>query len=220
MHREVFPQWQLAPANLGLSTGCIDVWRIALGSIRPHPGPGRALGDLDQHPLPPRLRAAAHQAMRDILSRYVDCPPDQLDIGLHPGGKPYLGNQQQPQVEFNLSHSRDVALLAVTTTLAVGIDVEVERKLEDPLRLARRSLPSEESEQLAALPEAARTGRFLALWTRMEARQKAVGQGIFGRPADPSLMSSFSFRPGQGLYASLSVSPATPDLELRFFVPA
>jgi 4'-phosphopantetheinyl transferase len=171
----------------------------------------------DRRPLSSRQRTVAHQAMREILGRYLDCPSDRLTLLAHPGGKPFVESPQQPSLEFNLSHSRGIALLAVTATLAVGIDVEARRALDDPVRLARRALPDEDSAQIAALPDTARTDRFLDLWTRMEARQKAIGHGIFGQPAAPALLSSFSFRPDPDLYASLSVSPATPDLALRFF---
>jgi hypothetical protein len=131
--------------------------------------------------------------MRDILSRYVDCPPDQLDIGLHPGGKPYLGNQQQPQVEFNLSHSRDVALLAVTTTLAVGIDVEVERKLEDPLRLAER--------RKRAACGIAGSGANRPLPGSMDAYgspAESRGTGHLWPPRRPLADVQFQFSPGSG----------------------
>jgi phosphopantetheinyl transferase len=70
--------------------------------------------------------------------------------------------------------------------------------------------------RLESSPAADRGVLFLDLWTRLEARQKAVGRGIFDRAADPAQLSSFGFRPAPGLHAALSVSPATPGLETRF----
>ena len=104
----------------------------------------------------------------------------------------------------------------MTTGAAVGIDVETSRRIGDPLRLARRVMSAGECAELESLEGDERQERFLVLWTRMEARQKAIGRGIFAQPADPALLSSFSFRPGPGQWASLSVSPAVTGRELRF----
>jgi hypothetical protein len=199
MHRDVFPQWTAPPQAIRLSEEYVDIWRIdlAVASV--------ALA-----------RTRAHTAMHEILAGYLECPASELQFQVQPGGKPCL-NAPGPQLEFNLSHSRDTALLAVTEGVAVGVDVESYRRIEDPLRLARRVMSGEECAELASLDKSERLEHFLRLWTRMEARQKAIGRGIFAQPADPALMSNFSFRPGPRHWASLSVSPAVTGRELRFF---
>ena len=220
MHREVFPKWSRPPAKPGLREGLVDIWRIDL-SIRsgglPTPGKASSQGDSGPGPgsAPAGQRAAAHRLMREILGRYIDCPTRELQIKKQAGGKPYLHAPERP-LEFNLSHSRDIALLAVSTLVSVGIDVEAYREIDDPLRLARRVMSAEEYAEIESLPDEARLDRFLNLWTRMEARQKAIGRGIFAQPADPGVLTSFSFRPGPGLYAGLSISPAITNPELRF----
>lgn len=208
MYRLVFPQWQPPAARPQLQPGRIDIWRIDLTSAVPD-SPAAATPAAAQ-------RDAARCAMRRILGDYLDVPDAALRIDTHPGGKPFLVAPGRA-LEFNLSHSKDIALLAVATGCAVGIDVETYREIDDPLRLARRVMSDEETTQLAALPAARRSELFLDLWTRMEARQKAVGHGIFAGPADPDLLSSFGFRPGERFYACLAVSPASPRLTLRFF---
>jgi len=197
MHREVFPQWSRPTSKPCLAEGRIDVWRIT-----PTPGPGQ--------------RASAHSALREILCAYLGCSSEALEIKAWPGGKPYLG-APDTQLEFNLSHSRDIALVGVTSSLKLGIDVETHRAIHDPLRLARRVMTADECVELDGLPEEQRLDRFLTLWTRLEARQKAMGLGVFAQAADPALLSGFSFRPGPDRYASLCVSPATVDPDLRFF---
>ena len=204
MHREVFPDWCEPPVELAaMPVPCVDIWRIALtvpGSNAPVTG----------------QRAFAQQAMRQILGRYIGCPAEQLPIATRTDGKPYLDMPGEP-IEFNLSHSREMALLAVSRSFAVGVDVETYRELADPLRLARRALIEADVEELVATPEDRRMARFFHLWTLMEARQKALGRGIFARPAEPSSASSFSFRPGTRQFAGLSAIPPTPAPELRFF---
>ncbi|MER7848012.1 4'-phosphopantetheinyl transferase superfamily protein [Kitasatospora sp. NPDC096077] len=75
-----------------------------------------------------------------------------------------------PGLHFNLSHSGELALLAVAPR-PVGVDVELVRSGRDVDRLSRRFFPAPERELVA------RGGRpaFARLWTRKEACVKAVG---------------------------------------------
>ena len=218
MLREVFPQWSPPPDASRLRDGRIDIWRIDLAQASGDPrlitsSPDETGGE---HGLSPRgQRAKAHRALREILSRYLDCSPDALQFDIQPGGKPYL-HAPAHELEFNLSHSRDIALLGIGTSVKLGIDVETYRAVDDPLRIAQRVMSAAECDELSALSGDARLDRFLTLWTRLEARQKAMGLGIFAEAADPTLLSSFSFRPDSTRYASLGVSPLVMDPDLRF----
>lgn len=162
-------------------------------------------------------RALAHAAMRDILGRYLRRAAHQVPIQAQPGGKPYVALPGST-IEFNLSHCPDLALLAVTAGHAVGVDVEAGRHIADPLRVAGRMFPEQDVALLAALPAAQRVDRFLDLWTRMEARQKAIGRGIFARPADPASLSSMTFRPTVRHHASVSLALPQTAPDFRFFV--
>ena len=209
MHTELSPRWQPGPAAPRLRADQIDIWWIDLAGQHPPerpPNPGTTAAV---------VRSATHVARVDILGRYLGMPAEALEFGVHPGGKPFLRHPART-LEFNQSHSSGAALVAVATGLAVGIDIEAQRTVRDPLRLARRALPGKETELLAALRPEARGHRFLDLWTQMEARQKAVGRGIFRQAVDPSQVSVFSFRPGADLFAALAVSPARADVSVRF----
>ena len=112
------------------------------------PSPMRPDG---QHGLSPRgQRAEAHRALREILSRYLDCSPDALQFEIQPGGKPYL-HAPAHELEFNLSHSRDIALLGIGTSVKLGIDVETYRAVDDPLRIAQRVMSAADCDELSAL---------------------------------------------------------------------
>lgn len=208
MHRELFPRWSAPPARLGLTTDQVDVWRIGLGH-----GHGQDVPAQDQ-------RGYAHRALQRILAVYLACRPADLRLSRHAGGKPYLADPRH-SIEFNLSHSRDTALVAISKSFQVGIDIESWRTIEDPLRLARRVMSSAELAELEALAVQDRCAHFLRLWTRMEARQKALGLGVFAPPADPTQLASFDFRPDRHGYASLSLAPPAGDPQLRFleYVP-
>jgi 4'-phosphopantetheinyl transferase len=162
------------------------------------------------------MRAAAHHARRQILGRYLDREADSLVFGLHPGGKPLLEGPDQG-LEFNLSHSRGVGLLAVTVGAHVGIDIEIERDINDPLRIARRVMTRAEVDLLAGLDATARQQAFLDLWTRLEARQKALGRGVFAEPVSGDSLHTFSFRPEAAQVACLAVSPRMTLPQIRFF---
>lgn len=210
MYREIFPHWEPAPDRPELSHGQVDIWRIVL-PVRAAPTASAARG-----PAGDAMRQLARSALDDILARYLGRRPGAGEIRVHPGGKPYLA-APAPGIEFNLSHCTDTALLAVTTGLDVGVDVEARRRVADPLRLARRVFTPDEVRHLESLPASLRGERFLDLWTRMEARQKAIGRGIFADPADPATLTSVSFRPGPHHWASLSLSPRGPTPAFRFF---
>jgi len=205
MHRDVFPEWCEPTTDLTqVGDRHIDVWRFCLAD------PGTAADTA------PDGRARARQMMLSVLGRYLRRPSNTLQFATLPGGKPQL-DMPGRRVEFNLSHSRDMALLAISPRFAVGVDVETHRAIDDPLRLARRALSEQDVAQLTAMPDADRTACFLQLWTRMEARQKAVGRGIFSHPVDPYDLTSFSFRPGHGHFAALSISSLSGTPQLRFF---
>ncbi|MBU2581444.1 MAG: 4'-phosphopantetheinyl transferase superfamily protein [Alphaproteobacteria bacterium] len=79
-------------------------------------------------------------------------------------------------MHFNLTHSGEVAAIAVCRTAEVGIDVEQVRPVSEGL--ARRYFSSAETEGIADLPEAQRLAAFFRCWTRKEAFVKATGEGI------------------------------------------
>ena len=120
-------------------------------------------------------RLSSHQcvdAMRQILSCYVG--PILPAIKKSAYGKPYLA---ESDLEFNLSHSGDYALLAITRGQAVGVDIEhMCRKTKDFLAIAKRFFTAEECSaiQFADDPHAA----FFRCWVRKEAFIKATGLGL------------------------------------------
>src|SRR5215467_14587646 len=67
----------------------------------------------------------AHSALRHILAGYLELDPSQLEFREGPYGKPELvSNAQGEPLNFNLSHSHEAALVAVTLERDIGIDIE------------------------------------------------------------------------------------------------
>lgn len=206
--------WQSPPARCELAAGRIDVWRIDL------PGPDRDTA----RPPDDRTgkgssgeREVAHRALYDLLGRYLGLPQDAVRIGRRAGAKPWL-EAPAADIAFNLSHTRGCALLAIGSDCQIGVDVEPLRPIGRALQIARRVMPRDAVRELERLAPAARERRFVELWTRMEACQKAFGEGIFGRRVGPGEVDLWPLRPGQGLVGSLAAAPPAPGRSIRGFV--
>ena len=117
----------------------------------------------------------SHGHVRLILARYLGCDPDQLNFSTNEYGKPEL---QGHSLEFNLSHSGDFALLAVSHHHKVGIDVERVRQDTELENLARRFFSGREYSELMAIPQDQRSAAFFRCWTLKEAYIKAQGLGL------------------------------------------
>ncbi len=120
---------------------------------------------------------AARGILRDILGNYLGQPGGALRFEYGPYGKPALAGEPRG-LRFNVSHSGDLALVAVTRGQEIGIDVEAVRPERADEQLARRFFSPREVAALLALPEAERGAAFFACWTRKEAYIKARGDGL------------------------------------------
>ncbi len=114
---------------------------------------------------------------RFILSHYLDIAPNKIEFKYGSHGKPGLADPQN-DLTFNLSHSEDLAFLAITRTGPIGVDVESIRTLDDFDALVSRFFSSAENEVFEKLPLEQKPSAFFNLWTRKEAWLKATGLGI------------------------------------------
>lgn len=126
-----------------------------------------------------RRFVASHAALRLVLSKYCGLAPSALQFTGKQGEKPgLLPEQSFHQIEFNLSHSGERALIAVTSGEPVGIDIEAICAVPDGDETAKLWFAPIEHDQLARLPPSERQLGFLNLWTRKEAYIKAIGDGL------------------------------------------
>jgi 4'-phosphopantetheinyl transferase len=114
--------------------------------------------------------------LRLALGRYLPIGARELQFRTTRYGKPELS--QFPDLRFNLSHSGNVAVLAITRCRQVGIDVEQIRDEVNPMELASRFFSRQEVKWLQAQPDSERLSSFFACWTAKEAYVKARGQGL------------------------------------------
>jgi 4'-phosphopantetheinyl transferase len=126
-----------------------------------------------------RRFVAARSFLRRTLAKYLSVSPRDLSFVYGAFGKPGLSPQPDGvRVEFNLSHSGDLALLAITRGTAVGVDVEQVIEVSDLQGMASRFFSADENAALQELPAEARTFAFYSCWTRKEAFLKALGHGL------------------------------------------
>jgi 4'-phosphopantetheinyl transferase len=178
--------------------------------------------------------AVSHINMRAILAGYRRESPAVLVLSAGAGGKPRLVCDEEPALEFNLSHSRNVGLLAVARHLELGVDVEEFRPVEPGL--PERYFSASEIQDLSPLKGDEWLSGFLRCWTRKEAVLKAEGVGlripldafdVSLKAEDPPMLrgvrppAAFRFpwqlydvSPRSDAIAALAVSAAPADLHL------
>jgi 4'-phosphopantetheinyl transferase len=123
-------------------------------------------------------RAQGRAPLQQLLSRYLGIEPAQVRIQDGAHGRPQLADTHATTLDFNWSHSRDHALIAVARGITPGIDLELRNRRTRGLALAGRFFSAAETQRLSALPDAAQDEAFLDVWTAKEAVLKALGHGL------------------------------------------
>jgi 4'-phosphopantetheinyl transferase len=120
----------------------------------------------------------ARGVLRDLLGRYVQTQPSQINFVYNPFGKPDLSPEFGNRLTFNLSHSAGLALIAIASASNVGADVEYIRARSDYADIARHFFSAAEVDHLIALPSHLYAEAFFSCWTKKEAYLKACGEGL------------------------------------------
>ena len=173
-----------------LAAEAVHVWRIRLDPPGDQADAWELLSDEERRRanrlVQERHRrrfVAAHSALRRILAGYTARHARELEFTTGEHGKPALATapgDSRRTVEFNLSHSADLALVAVARERPVGVDLERWEREMDHLALATRFFSPAERESLRALAERRDdlVDGFFAAWSRKEAYLKARGEGV------------------------------------------
>jgi 4'-phosphopantetheinyl transferase len=158
-----------------METHPVDVWTILLTSPCPEHLSDDELVRANRFRFEEdRVRwTRARSWLRLLLSTYTACEPKDLCFTYGNYGKPAL--QAFTGIHFNLSHSGDWAMLAVTRSVPVGADIERMRTNVDMASLLTRL---HETDLPNTLPE------LYQAWTRREAKSKAAGGALMDQPAD------------------------------------
>ncbi len=217
------PSWDSPPKTLRLPSNAVHVWRASLvvpvSYLRTLEGTLTA----DECARAERFYFQEHRErfiagrglLRNILSRYLDSEPGQLRFRYNSYGKPALTAETGAEgFCFNLSHSYDTALYAVTHGREIGVDIERFRPDVEVEKLAERFFSPREAAVLRALPEDLRKEGFFNCWTRKEAYIKAEGEGM----SIPLSAFDVSLTPGEP--AALLRSQNSPQETSRWSLQA
>lgn len=179
--------WKKATADLQLALDTVDVWRLRLDiaeaemtsyfSLLPHDEQQRA----QRFTFPAKRREfiVTRGELRRIVGQILDVDPKQITFAYTDKDKPYLTSKYQNHaITFNISHSHDMALIAITLDLDIGVDIEKIREEVKFEKLAQHYFSQNEYEALQKLPKQQLPRAFYACWTRKEAFVKALGKGI------------------------------------------
>jgi len=153
----------------------------------------------DRYRLPELSRrfTLARGIQRMILGAYCGNEPGDVCFDYSATGKPFMPGSA---IQFNLSHSGDYGMLAVTEHRQVGIDIECIRPVS-VLSIARRYFMPEEYNCLATLSEPEKLKMFYRLWTCKEAYVKARGLALSDALSD--------------VQVAVPLDEATPQVWLR-----
>jgi 4'-phosphopantetheinyl transferase len=178
--------WRRPRTNYSLLPDEVHVWRASLDQPQGH------FVRLKQI-LSPQERARANRfhfeadrkrcvlargLLRLLIGHCLGTPADRLRFQYGEFGKPSLARGPYPNLQFNLSHSGDLVLIALSYERAVGVDVERMRIDVATDEIAARFFSANECRDLAKVPPEMRCAAFFECWTRKEAYLKARGDGL------------------------------------------
>ncbi len=182
--------WEPASFGSGLEAGSIHIWLIQMSSEQKTLALETAwamIPDSEQKRIK-RLRVpeirnnriGIHGLVYHILSHYLAIPAHKIPIVRTKKGKPRIAPEaNKAGLEFNISHSNDIVLLAITVNQPIGIDIEYVDVKRPWNALAKRYYhPDEISALLETSDEMSALNLFYQCWTRKEAYLKAVGSGL------------------------------------------
>lgn len=179
--------WPPSPAVFSLGENDVHVWTA---SLQPAPATAAACEAMlspDEKTRASRFFferdssrfVAARGTLRAILGRYLHLEPRTIKFIYSERGKPSLAKMAaREHIHFNLAHSCDLAVVAVSKIPNIGIDLEKLRPIKDAEGIAERFFSQREANLLKSLPPTQRQVGFFNLWTRKEAWLKATGEGI------------------------------------------
>ncbi len=158
-----------------------------------------------RQPLLARRFVVGRSIVRQILAECIGCCPQRVPIEYDAAGKPVL--PKDCGWYFNVSHSGERAIVGVTRSGPIGVDIERIREGFAVEPIARRFFSPREVADLLSLPPDARPTAFFRCWTRKEAFVKAVGLGLSYPldefdvtllPHDPPAIRSIKGNPAEG----------------------
>ncbi len=121
----------------------------------------------------------SHGVLRKILSTYTGLRPEEIKISENRYGKPFVQpGTADNDIRFNISHSHRGVLLAFSSGIELGVDLEFQRSDFPTLDIVKRFFSEREIADFLSVAVSDRVQAFYNCWTRKEAYIKARGMGL------------------------------------------
>jgi 4'-phosphopantetheinyl transferase len=165
--------------------------------------------------------ATTHASLRLILAKYLGIAPGEIKFLAGPGGKPGLepGSQTlQKLLYFNISHSDEMLLVALSAQSEIGVDLEKIKPEFQHAQVSKHFFATREQTWIAEFPPELQNIAFYRLWTCKEAVLKGEGSGM---RRDLEIVK-IVFEDGMGMAHCLLPGSSNNDQpwNIRLFVPA
>ncbi|HRD69452.1 MAG TPA: 4'-phosphopantetheinyl transferase superfamily protein [Legionella sp.] len=149
----------------------------------------RARGDRFYFQKHKRRFTTARATLRIILARYLNTAPERLEFTYNSKGKPFVVNSQK--LQFNISHTGDLALLAIGKEYPMGVDIELysARSYEG---IAKTLFSEQELHDFIKAPSSLKPALFFHVWAQKEAFIKASGLGLSYPTKEFNVPTTFS----------------------------
>ena len=115
-----------------------------------------------------------HRFVRNVLAAYLNILPSEIKFSITDLGKPFIENVG---LFFNVSHSKNQALLAISKDAEVGVDIEYMKDLQDAITFSNYSFSEKEKAMICKNQQIDKDVLF-TFWTFKEAYIKATGTGL------------------------------------------
>lgn len=179
-------QWQKPPNTALVNDKEVHLWRIDINEFIPHIRYFKKIvireqARIDRYVFEREKNTftITRALLRIILGRYTGLEPADIELTYNACGKPFLGaNPGTASLQFNLSHSHGMALIALTEKRRIGIDIEKIRPDIDVLSIHRRFHSQPEPAELKTSSSEDLRRRMFTWWTFREAFGKATGSGL------------------------------------------
>lgn len=116
--------------------------------------------------------------IRIVLSNYLNIHPKEIEYFYTRNGKPYFSQKIYKDIYFNISHSKELLLVGISTKGNIGVDVEKLNMGLNVSLLAESVLSLKEMNLWRHLDQDVRVRSYYKAWVQKEAISKALGVGI------------------------------------------
>lgn len=125
-----------------------------------------------------RVYLKTRYMLRELLGSTLACLPQAIEFSYSAYGRPMLAGVSNAELDFNVSHSGERALIAISERGAVGIDIERIGADKGILDLCQNFFHPEETQRVLSEHADGRLSRFYEIWTLKEAVIKLLGTGL------------------------------------------